>query len=183
MRKQRKRPNGRPCYFSEWLSERIFLLARYGMTDDQIAWSLGFGVASLHRWKSSAVFRKKLQAAKMAADAAIEQALHKRARGMTVVEKTVSRTWIKNGVMTNEVLAEREIPPDPGMIKMWLFNRQPDRWRTNHPIPTQDSLTLSAIEALPEVEQSETAKRVTQAIMQIICGEAEQKTSSLVPNQ
>ena len=106
-----KRRRGRPSRFTLALAERIYFLARYGATDAEIAWTVGIGESTLHRWKlGSETFKRQLQAAKAVADAEVERCLFNRVRGMTVREKTIEKVMVGERVVaTRQVLVEQQL--------------------------------------------------------------------------
>lgn len=114
--------------------ERITNWAANGLTDAEIAKSMGIRRETLSVWKqrhpniSNAVKRGRLMACE-----AIENALFRRATGMeltdtveefdgAIVDGKPANGSIKKRVTT------RQVPPDTGAIIFYLKNRMPDRY-------------------------------------------------------
>ena len=170
-----RRPRGRRSRFTMKLAQRVYYAARAGLTDAEIAWLLDIGQTTLHRWKlGSETFRRKLKEAKDQANAVVERRLYDRARGMIVRERSTRRIMDgKRVVRTEKVLCERELAPDLGAIKMWLYNRRPDKWRDRPGINQDNRRQLTADDYPLEVEQTPMAKLIAATVTKIISDGAE----------
>lgn len=145
---------GRPFRFTMELADRIYHCARYGMSNDEIAWTLGFNTKSLENWlANSEVFKEKFNDALMHADGVVERSLYHRAKGMKVIERTVKEK-IQRGRTDEEgepiadredidrTVVEKELPPDPYSCVKWLANRRPEKWKEK-PITHVDARTVN----------------------------------------
>ena len=114
--------------------ERITNWAANGLTDAEIAKSMGIRRETLSVWKqrhpniSNAVKRGRLMACE-----AIENALFRRATGMELTdtveefEGAIVDGKPANGSIKKRVTT-RQVPPDTGAIIFYLKNRMPDRY-------------------------------------------------------
>lgn len=58
--------------------------------------------------------------------AMVESALYNMAVGYTEQEK---KEIIKNDKLTETIIITKEVAPDLNAIKLWLYNRQPEKWK------------------------------------------------------
>ena len=56
----------------------------------------------------------------------VESALYNKAVGYTEEEK---RDVYKGGKLTETIIITKEVAPDLNAIKLWLFNRCPEKWK------------------------------------------------------
>lgn len=114
--------------------ERITNWAANGLTDAEIAKSMGIRRETLSVWKqrhpniSNAVKRGRLMACE-----AIENALFRRATGMELTDTVEEFDGaIVDGKPTSgsfkKRVTTRQVPPDTGAIIFYLKNRMPDRY-------------------------------------------------------
>lgn len=125
-----------------WLTEKGLELlggwARRGLTDDQIASSIGVSRSTLGRWKKQfAAIRDALSEGKEIADTNVENALYKRAIGFTQEEVTSYRDK-KTGEMVVSKRVVKQVAPDVTAMVFWLKNRRPDLWR-DRPVDTSET--------------------------------------------
>ena len=108
-------------------------LARRGLSDEDIAKSIGINKATLYRWKAkSAVISDTLKEGKLVADLAVESALFKKATGFTVTDtKTTSFLDKETGELVEgkAEVTTKHVLPDTLAIMFWLKNRRPDLWK------------------------------------------------------
>ena len=86
-------------------------------------------------------------------DIEVENALLKRAKGYSYVEK---RAEMKNGRITKIVTVTKEVPPDVGAAAMWLKNRKPKVWRDRPEAPAGETTENNLLQAI--VESTKGAK-------------------------
>lgn len=112
--------------------------ARDGLTDEQIANSMGVNKATLYRWKEKYCdICNALKRGKEVVDRQVENALLKRALGYTCEEITY-----EGGVETKRVV--KEVVPDTTAQIFWLKNRKREAWADRQNIelsqPIDDSI-------------------------------------------
>jgi transcriptional regulator with XRE-family HTH domain len=132
-------PAGRPTIFSDEIKNRIELLARKGLTDDEMAFSLGITQQTLNNWKKkSPKFFESLNDWKHKADSEVERSLYERACGYSHPE---TKVFCNNGeIITEEVI--RHYPPDPTAMIFWLKNRQKDKWRDKQDVEHSGAVSV-----------------------------------------
>lgn len=183
-----KGKRGKKPMFTMALAERIYHCARFGMTGEQIGWTLGFSEDALSKWlKSSETFRNKYDDALNHADGVIERSFYHRAKGMKVTERTVEEVSEAGGVddhgtkledkkRTKKVVVEKEIPPDTSAAIKWLMNRRPEKWRDNPNVVIQQDnrkqlmINFNAEEVANLIlnEYPSHAKAISDAVRQVI---------------
>jgi len=105
-----------------------------GSTDDEIAMMMGLNPKIIAGWrKMYPSFDKAIEEGRTVADLEVIQALHKNATGATVQRDMPIKVRSSTGKGCFEesveiVTVEQEIPPETNAIKMWLQNRDPERW-------------------------------------------------------
>lgn len=108
-------------------------LARRGLSDEDIAKSIGISRSTLYAWKNKYdAISDALKDGKLVADLAVESALFKKATGFTVTDtKTVSFLDKETGELTEgkSEVTTKHVLPDTLAIMFWLKNRRPDLWK------------------------------------------------------
>lgn len=108
-------------------------LARRGLSDEDIAKSIGISRSTLYAWKNKYdAISDALKDGKLVADLAVESALFKKATGFTVTDtKTISFLDKETGELTEgkSEVTTKHVLPDTLAIMFWLKNRRPDLWK------------------------------------------------------
>ncbi|MCP4409350.1 MAG: hypothetical protein GY807_16675 [Gammaproteobacteria bacterium] len=109
------------------MNEQVRKLALLGCTDKQIADFFEIDESTINRWKKRhPAFCLSLREGKIVADAEVADSLYRRAKGETrAVEKAVKGPEGIYEIIT----VKQHVPADPGAAKLWLTNRQPEKWR------------------------------------------------------
>lgn len=144
---------GRKTKYEYWLTEEGLILiqgwARDGLTDEDIAHNMGIAKATLCDWKNKfPELSDVIKQSKEVADRIVENALFKRATGYRYKEITKETRYGINGEpleYTKEV--EKEFPPDPASMVIWLKNRKPDTWREKQEAKA-DTTALEKLDAI-----------------------------------
>ena len=120
-----------------WLTpdglETLRGLARRGLSDEDIAKSIGINRTTIYDWKRKyPTFANALRDGKLVADLAVESALFKKATGFSVTDtKTTSFLDKETGELVEgkTEVTTKHILPDTLAIMFWLKNRCPDLWK------------------------------------------------------
>lgn len=120
-----------------WLTpdglETLRGLARRGLSDEDIAKSIGINRTTIYDWKKKyPTFANALRDGKLVADLAVESALFKKAIGFTVTDtKTTSFLDKETGELVEgkSEVTTKHVLPDTLAIMFWLKNRCPDLWK------------------------------------------------------
>lgn len=137
-------PRGRPTVYQNIFPNQAFRHCLLGATNEDLAALFQVSVRTINRWLvEHKEFCHAVQAGKADADARVAAAVFKRAVGFKVPEVHISS--YKGEVTITEV--EKFYPPDMGAAAMWLYNRQPERWRASPELPPPDPGSNSPFEA------------------------------------
>lgn len=102
---------------------QVKLIAMQGATDDEIAERFGVDKDLFQKWKKAyPSFAKSIKDGRADPDIEVTQSLFKRAVGYEFKEDGLTRT----GRVTP---LRKHLPGDVGAIRLWLTNRQADKWR------------------------------------------------------
>lgn len=120
-----------------WLTpdglETLRGLARRGLSDEDIAKSIGINRTTIYDWKRKyPTFANALRDGKLVADLAVESALFKKATGFTVTDtKTTSFLDKETGELVEgkSEVTTKHVLPDTLAMMFWLKNRCPDLWK------------------------------------------------------
>lgn len=149
--KVKRKRNGTRDKYKYWISaEGLTLLegwAREGLTDEEIAGKAGIAASTLYEWKNKyPEIKEVLKNGKEVVDFQVEQALLKRALGMSVKVKKPIR--LKDGEWSEKVEyvdEEQYYPPDTTAQIFWLKNRRRDRWTNSDKVEISTSKETSDI--------------------------------------
>lgn len=138
----KKNKGGRPTLFKQDYIRQIYLLARQGFTDKQIAEVYGIAESTLNLWKEKhPEFMESLKRGRDEFDTdEVENAFLKRCKGFEYEENHVERD--PQGQLKVKKV-KRFMPPDPWACFIWLKNRRAGRWKDKQEI---------AVTEMPKVE-------------------------------
>lgn len=108
------------------IGRKIFFLAGYGLTDQQIAEVFDISRETINEYKKEADYSDTLKRIKEHADLAVVNALYKNATGYEYTEQVAT----KDGDI---VALTKHRHPDTIACIFWLKNRQRDKWRDKMP--------------------------------------------------
>ncbi len=121
---------GRPTKYRPEYAEQVENLCLLGLTDKEIADSLGVSESTINKWKTEfSEFSESIKKGKTFADGAVAGALYNRALGYSHPEDDI-RSVGGEIVITPTI---KHYPPDTGAAIFWLKNRQQAKWRDKPP--------------------------------------------------
>lgn len=134
--------------------------ARRGMTDVEIAKSLGISHETLYQYqKKYPEFSDALKRGKAPVDVEVESALLKRARGFEYEEVTVEYKPDNEDPDNKGADAKarpstirktkKMVVPDTTAGIFWLKNRRPQQWRDRHDFKFSGGVDITVISAIP----------------------------------
>lgn len=151
--------------------EVVRAIAMQGSTDDEIAFMMGLDPKVIKKWREFyPSFDKALEEGRTVADMEVVQALHKNATGATIrkdvpikVKTATGRGAYEERVEIHTITEER--PPETNAIKMWLQNRDPERWSR-----TVAHLRVTGKDGEPTIDgiKPETKMEVMSSILSLI---------------
>lgn len=140
MAKKLDKKRTRSATFLPETPDVVRAIAMQGVTDDELAWMFGLDPKIIQGWrKMYSDFDAALEEGRTIADLEVIQALHKKAVGTKItkdvpikVKRAKGRGHFVEEVEVHTIT--EEIPPETNAIKVWLYNRDPERWgdRTTH---------------------------------------------------
>jgi hypothetical protein len=114
-----------PKYKREF-AKQAHKLCELGATDRELAEFFGVTTVTIWRWRCEyKEFCNALVVGKKHADARVERSLYQRAVGYSYDAVKINQ-YEGTPVITPYV---EHVPPDPGSMKLWLCNREPEKWR------------------------------------------------------
>lgn len=117
-----------------------------GLTDKEVAEKVGVAVRTVHRWKKDhPEFREALIETKAFLDARVELSLFRRATGYPVTKVEVTT---EEGQETKRVTKTEEIAPDVQACRLWLMNRDPERWRDRQQVEHSGEIKIDDARAV-----------------------------------
>lgn len=146
---------GRPSSFKPDFVEQAEKLARFGMTDEQMAEVFDVSQQTLNAWKKAhPEFLEALKKGKHLSDAEVVQSLYRRAVGYSHPEDDIRTVSLPDGGGSEIIITPtiKHYPPDTTACIFWLKNRQPEKWREKREVETSEDLIevlCAAIKELP----------------------------------
>jgi len=111
--------NGRPSLCKAQYVKVAKELCERGATNGELARFFKVNVSTIRQWRMEYEdFSTAVRVGKQIADQRVEQALFERATG-----------YDYDFDLGHGKSVVRHLPPDVAAIKVWLFNRRPDRWK------------------------------------------------------
>lgn len=141
-----ERKEGRP---PEFKVEYIFLVKKLamlktGLTNEEIAEFFDKSVATIARWKKDyPEFREAIRDGGVIADMNVADSLYASATGYTFEQEM----WTGSGENRKVITRKVRVPGDVTAQRLWLFNRQRDRWADRKDV----SLSFNHEEALRQL--------------------------------
>lgn len=155
-----KRKVGRPTSYRDEYAEQAYKLCLLGATDKELADFFEVSEQTLNAWKHKVPkFLESLKRGKLIADAEVAEKLYQRALGYSHPEDKIFNDQGKPLI----VPTVKQYPPDAGAAKLWLINRQGNKWRDKTDVnhggqkdnPIQSLIREVSGNALPIAHQPE----------------------------
>lgn len=138
MSKEEPKKRGQPSKF-EKVKDIVIRLAKYGLTDKQMAEIIGVTEQTVNNWKkANPSFFESLKSEKEIADAKVERSLFERATGYSHAEDKI---FNDNG-QALVVSTIKHYPPDTTAAIFWLKNRKPAEWRDRQDIEHSGGISI-----------------------------------------
>src|SRR6266568_2738045 len=163
---QHQRP-GQPTRYEPAFCPRARRLALLGLTDTEIADLFGISPDTLYEWRRRHLeFSDSLDAGKIEADSRVAEGLYNRARGMSMPAVKIFQGTPEGGPV---IVPHREhLPPDVGAAKLWLRNRQPEKWRERPEVNVTGTVAHRLSQMTPEERGAFALDLVAQAKRRLI---------------
>ncbi len=129
---EEKRGKTQKFFLTEEIKEELIKYARAGLINDQICKLIGICDKTLwNKLKEDPEFEREFKNAKQLADVEVENSLYKGAVGYTIKqqEAKVVLDGKDSGSHVEIVEVERHIPGEFNKQRLWLMNRNPDKWK------------------------------------------------------
>ena len=133
---QKRKVTGRKTLYKSEYAKQAYKLSLLGAVDKEMADFFGVTEQTLNNWKKAHKdFFESIHAGKIKADSEVAVKLLDRATGSTFVTQKAFKVrqsiGDKGGYIERiEIVDVTEtVPPDTLAIKLWLTNRQPEKWR------------------------------------------------------
>lgn len=121
-----KHNSGRDTLYKVAYNKQAYKLCLLGFTDKELANDFDVSESTINAWKLTyPLFLESIKRGKVMADAEIAESLFQRAKGFSVEKEKV---FMHQG----EIIRANQVdyyPPDIAAAKLWLTNRQPEKWR------------------------------------------------------
>jgi len=118
---------GRKTLYKKSMIKQTENLILMGYTHEEVAKFFEVNVASIYLWKSMYPnFADALNITKDEYDSNVVKSLYKSAIGYT---ERANVKQIDDAGNIKIIRTRKKVAPNIGAIKMWLYNRQPDKWK------------------------------------------------------
>src|SRR6266851_4820019 len=118
---------GRPTIYRPELATLARKLALLGATEAEMADALNINVSTLSNWMDKhSEFSRAIESGKVQADAEVAERLYSRATGHSHAAVKIFMPAGADAPVYAPYVEHH--PPNVGAAKVWLYNRQPDRW-------------------------------------------------------
>lgn len=156
LRKLKGKPGPVGKYDQERTADKVYNLSLLGLKDSEIAQALDIAEETLNQWKRRyPAIAVSIKEGRESADSLVARRLFDRATGM---KQTVSKAVAtKTGVEVIEI--EETLAPDVRAQQIWLYNRQPGRWRDRRNVEVSGGLEVQ-IAAMPTAERLERLREL-----------------------
>ena len=128
-------------------------LAKLGYTNKEIAQYFGVSEATIYNWQDEFLeFLEAITRGKVPADIMVVNAAIKSATGHT---ETVKRQVLDKDGNIIDLEVEQYYPPNHHSLKMWLYNRQPKKWRDKpEPEPDENEEFIVEVQEVKPIQRT-----------------------------
>lgn len=114
-------------------------MSRFGAIDSDLAEEFKVSVRTIQYWKvKHPTFAAALRQSKKIANKRVRRSLYERATGYDHEE---TKVFCNDGRIITKTVTKHH-PPEVNAIKMWLYNREPDKWRDTKHIAGDEEVPL-----------------------------------------
>ena len=125
--KVKRNKSGPKTAYRPTLDNRVFMLALYGLTENEMIHVLEININTWRLWKRKhPSLQEALDKGRLDADIKVAHSLYKRAVGFEIDTEQIVQN--REGII--RVPTKTYYPPDMKAIQMWLSNRSKGRWTT-----------------------------------------------------
>jgi len=153
--------HGKPTNFKFEYLELTERLCMLGLTNRELAHSLGVSEETLDRWLSTyPEFKKAAYEGREGADALVARALFKRAIGYEHPEDDI-KAVARGGNMGSEIVITptvKRYAPDTGAASAWLAIRQKEKWKGLGGVGREDTPPVDAAAAVRDAIKAAMAE-------------------------
>lgn len=165
----KRAPSGRPPKYAAAFATRARALCGNGATDYDLAREFDVAPSTIWRWSTQhPEFCRALQVGKGEFDAQIERSLAMRAKGFAYPVTKVGWYYGKPVYAQHTEYAL----PDVGAARLWLANRQPERWRDVNRVEV-DGRVKADVQTNSSIDLSGLSAEALLALAQALGGIAE----------
>jgi hypothetical protein len=158
---------GRPTLYRPELAEQARRLALLGLNDEDMAQALNIDRNTLGQWKREHVeFNSAIARGGVHADAKVAEATYRRAIGYR--HPAVKIMQYEGQVI--EVPYTEHYPPDTNAARLWLMNRQPDKWRDRQQVDVTGTFKHRLMQMTPDERERhalDLAERIERRLAEV----------------
>jgi hypothetical protein len=138
---------GRPTLYRPELAELARRLALLGLTNNEMASAMNVEVGAIQQWKvDHPEFRKAIERGGVHADAKVAQSTYHRALGYRAPAVKIMQHEGEPII----VPYTEHYPPDTQAARLWLTNRQPEKWRDRRDVNVTGTIEQRIMAMTPE---------------------------------
>ena len=150
--------------FNTQRDARVYNFCLLGASNNDLCKMLNISKSTFHKWrKDKPGFAKAIQLGKEHADARVAKSLFQRAIGYSHKD-TKFATF--EGNITDREEYDKHYPPDVTAIKLWLTNRDPERWQdvTRSEVTGKNGQPLATMNANVDVTKMSNIEKASRLV-------------------
>jgi|1_EtaG_2_1085319.scaffolds.fasta_scaffold151235_2 DNA-binding XRE family transcriptional regulator len=122
---------GRRAKWDDDFVDIVCAAARQGYTEKQMSNMIGVSETTFNKWKrEKPQFLQSLKESKLKADMKVADSIYKAANGYEYEEVHETSKNNDGKMLVERKVVTKNVPIDVGAAKMWLYNRDPDNWKS-----------------------------------------------------